>query len=241
MKTRSFLTIITIMLTACNNDHANTPHRIIADTTIAQPAKPDPLPVDTISDTIKRFIVDDYPVTDSMLGTDHEVISGNTKTIDFTWFTNKSLGQTLAFQQYTDHHRLVTYHFYNNDIPPALVKRMELNNKDGGIAGILQKNAAMKGFIAQAQETSPKFFTSDKGFRLGDEKEKALKIYGTPGKRSKEGNTEILEWDFVGDILYDGKSDLKGKPLAKDNYGHEAIMFFRNGKLMAVMLHNDIP
>lgn len=73
-----------------------------------------------------------------------------------------------------------------------------------------------------------KYFTSDKGLRLGDNKEKILKIYGQPDKRTTSKGIEVLEWNFVGDLLYDGKEDLKGKPLAKDNYGHQAYLLFKN-------------
>jgi hypothetical protein len=42
----------------------------------------------------------------------------------------------------------------------------------------------------------------------------------------KDG-VEILEWSFVGDQLYNGKDDLKGKPLAEDSYGHQVNMHFK--------------
>lgn len=52
---------------------------------------------------------------------------------------------------------------------------------------------------------------------------------------------EKLEWEFIGDESYDRKSDLKGKTLAKDSFGHQIIMYFKKDKLIGLILHNDIP
>jgi len=199
------------------------------------------------TDTIKRFVVDDFPVTDEMLedktsnNSSFPKKSGNIQSLDKAWFSNDTLKQTLVFELYTDKHRMVTFHFYNNDIPKDLINRMELNTDNGDVASLQEKEKSFKGFVNSTTKISQQYFTTDKGFNLGDKKQKALTIYGNPDNKTKEGNIEILEWDFIGDILYDGKTDLRGKPLAKDNYGHQATMFFRNDKLIALVLHNDIP
>jgi len=52
---------------------------------------------------------------------------------------------------------------------------------------------------------------------------------------------EELEWNFIGDVFYDGKSDLHGKPLAKDSFGHHVIMYFKKSRLIGLILYNDIP
>jgi hypothetical protein len=201
----------------------------------------------TVIDTIKRFTVDDYPVTNRMLedttsnNSSYVKQSGVIRSLDKVWFKDSALNQTLVFEMYTDKHRLAVFHFYNNDIPNGIIDRMELHNADGELATLEQKKKNIKVIVKAAAEIDSEYFTSHKSFRLSDDKEKVLRIYGTPDNRSDDGNLEILEWAFVGDILYDGKTDLKGKPLAKDNYGHQATMFFKKNRLIAIILRNDIP
>ncbi|MGK2860357.1 MAG: hypothetical protein ACSLE0_00355 [Chitinophagaceae bacterium] len=247
MKTPTFLTLIlTTGLFSCTNGDtkikksdnysADTNHHVYADTLI---------PI--LKDTIKRFSVDDYPLTDEMLNdttsddSSFPKKSGDIHSFDKAWFTNEALNQTLVFELYTDKHRLVTFHFINDDIPITLIDRMELHTAEGKIVSLSQKEKNFRAFIKSAIPINRKYFETNKGFKLGDNKHKALSIYGIPDKKTIEGGFEIFEWDYVGDILYNGKDDLKGKPLAKDNYGHQAKMIFKNNKLMAIILHNDIP
>jgi hypothetical protein len=209
-----------------------------------------PVATDTIlmNDTIKRFVIDDYPVTYEMMAEQKadnysSIIktSGQTKSLDKAWFTNDTLKQTLIFELYTDGHRLVTYHFYNNEIPDELFDRIILHTPEGEVASKQQKTYDFKGFLTQSVKINSKYFTTDKGLELGDYKQKILNIYGRPDKITAKKGIEKLAWNFAGDILYDGKVDLKGKSLAKDSYGHQAYLFFKNRKLIAQVLYNDIP
>ena len=201
----------------------------------------------SISDTIKKFKVDDYPVTNDMLA---DKMSNNSATIkksgkiishDKAWFGNDSLKQVLVFQLYTDYHRLVTYHFYNNDIPLDLINRIELHINGGELASEKQKLKDFAGFIKQITKIKSAYFISDKGFRLGDKKQVAINRYGQPDKQSTTNGIDKLEWEFVGDKFYDTKTDLKGKPLAKDSFGHQIVMYFKKGKLVGQILQNEIP
>jgi hypothetical protein len=194
------------------------------------------------SDRIQKFTVDDYPVTNKMFeGVDRSRESGEISSGEGAWFSNDTLKQTLVFVRYTDDHRLVTYHFLNSDIPNGVINRMELHSADGELATFKQKQKYFRGYLTQTKKIKQSYFRTNKGFKLGDSKEKALKVYGNPDKTKIENGIEKYEWDFIGDILYDGKTNLKGKPLAKDNYGHQATMFFRNKKLIGIIFHNDIP
>ena len=201
-----------------------------------------------ISDSIKRFVVDDYPVTFEMIKkqnvdnySSYSKTSGKTKSIDKVWFSNNTLKQTLIFELYTDGHRLVTYHFNNNDIPLDVIERIELHNFDGKLANKQQELIDFKGFLSQSALIDRKYFITNKGLKLGDHKYKALEIYGPPDKKTVHNGVEKLDWHFVGDFVYDGKVNLKGRPLAKDNYGHQAYLFFKKEKLIGQILHNDIP
>jgi hypothetical protein len=200
-----------------------------------------------IQDTIRRIIVDDYPVKNKMLedksrsNSGRMIKSGETYSYDQVWFGNDSLKQTLVFELYTDYHRLLTYHFFNNEIPTDLINSMALGTADGNSLTEKQKLTDINGFFRQAKKINSSYFTSRKGFNLGDEKQKAVDIYGKPDKQSFHKGIEKLEWEFIGDVFYDGKSDLKGKPLAKGSFGHQVVMYFKDGLLVGQILHNDIP
>lgn len=252
MTTLQTLTIsICIGLLSCNNYRTetafNTNNAKVASASNNTALKSEQKSSAVISDTIKRFTVDDYPVTNAMLAdkpgnnSSYKKQSGLTYSYDRAWFSNDTLQQTLVFELYTDYHRMVTYHFYNNDIPTDLMNRMELHFDGGGIVSEKQKLRDFSGFLKQAITISATYFITDKGFRLGDTKQKAINLYGTPEKVIVTNGIDKLEWNFAGDEIYDGKTNLKGKPLAKDSFGHQVIMYFRNEKLIGQILLNDIP
>lgn len=201
----------------------------------------------TYSDTIKRLIVDDYPVTNKMLAAKpnntsaYKKQSGQTYSYDKVWFGNDILNQTLVFELYTDYHRMVIYDFNNNEIPTDLINRMELHTDDGELASRQQKLKDFNGFLKQETEINSTYFISDKGFKLGDKRKLAIDTYGEPDKNSIIDGIEILEWRFIGDEFYDGKTNLKGKPLARDSFGYQIVMYFKNGKLIGQILYNNIP
>jgi len=194
------------------------------------------------NDSIPKFIVDDYPVTNEMLGSGaHSRKSGELTDVEGAWFTNDTLSQALVFVLYTDYHRMVTYHFLNNDIPTGIIKRMELLTDNGELAPDKLKQKYFKGFLESATKIGKSYFVTNKKFKLGDSKEKAIKVYGEPDKISADDGIEKYEWDFVGDILYDKTTKLNRDILAADSFGHQTTMFFRNNKLIGLIFHNDIP
>jgi len=200
----------------------------------------------SVSDTIKKFSVDDYPITNKMFtdksnNSSYRKLSGNTFSVDKIWFSNDTIKQTLVFELYSDYHRLVTYHFLNNDTPIDLINKIELHTNDGKLASDKQKLKDFSGFLKQATKINSSYFVTNKGLKLGDIKQKAVDIYGSPNKKSITDEIEKLEWLFLGDEFYDGKTNLKGKPLAENSFGHQIEMYFRNGKLIGQILFNDIP
>lgn len=191
---------------------------------------------------------DDYPVTNEMFkGNYGEKTSGEIVSLDKAWFTNDTLKQTLVFELYTDYHRLVIYQFYNDTIPGGLVDRVELNVETNprsfGIASSNQKQRYFKGFIKSGNKISQRYFTTLKGFSLGDKNEKAINIYGKPDVQTVSDGFEKCEWKFKGDITQaeTGIKTKSNKPIAKNSFGYSVTMFFKNEKLMAMIIHNAIP
>ena len=203
--------------------------------------------VAAIPDSIRQFKVDDYPITNEMLlkqsinNPSFKVQSGKTISYDKVWFNNDTLKQTLVLELYTDYHKLTTYHFHTEDIPVDLLNKMELHSDGGELASESQKSKDLDGFVKQATRISSFFLVSEKGFGLGDKKQKAIEIYGSPDKSSMRQGVEKLEWNFIGDTFYTVGMDLNRKPLAEDSYGHQVSMYFRNNKLIGLILHNEIP
>jgi hypothetical protein len=191
----------------------------------------------------RMFTVDDFPVTERMIGpyTGRDHKSGGLLSSDKVWFGNKELNQTLVFELYTDNFRNEIFLFRNDDIPAALIDSMELLTPDSELAPNKQKEKYFHGFLRWTKPIRPQNFISDKGFALGDPKDKALQTYGKPDTRSIARGVETLGWTFVGENEYDGKTNLKGKSLARDSFGHTVTMCFRNDRLIALILQNDIP
>jgi len=118
---------------------------------------------------------------------------------------------------------------------------MELADENGEPADDKSKQKVFSGFVKSSRQIDKKYFRSDKGFKLDDSKSKALQIYGKPDKISKRDSIEKYEWKFVGDPRFDPKKDKTKKPFAQDSFGYQVTMFFRNNKLIAIIIHNDIP
>jgi hypothetical protein len=211
------------------------------------------------NDSLRFLTVDDFPVTDKMFRNlyDHnnffEMRSGKIISMDKAWFTNDTLEQTLVFELYTDFFRMDTYLFKNSDIPPGIIKRMELYvTKDScetcfDLVDYKQKAPFFKGFIKKSKRISKKFFISNKGFKISDLKENTLKIYGQPDHDEINDGIECCEWDFYGDdqLKYDSTNNkniyLNGKPVAKDSFGNIILMYYRNNKLIGYIISNIIP
>lgn len=187
------------------------------------------------------FIVDDYPITNQMLEENTNKIDNGTIRSHADWFANLNNNETIVLELYTDYHRLLICHFNNKSIPHQIIGRMELLTKRFDLASQEQRQKNFPELIPKAKVIPSKYFISNKGIKIGLEKEKVIEIYGTPHKQEIADKIEILKWEFIGDILYDGKTELNGKPLAKDNYGHQVTIFLKNGKVIGQILHNDIP
>ena len=196
---------------------------------------------------VKTFEVDDFPVTDEMIGERYHFLKNKKDWYvkGQVWFMNKKLGQTIIFDLYTDFWRYGTYLFGNEFIPIEAKKVIGLQwlYSAGDDVDKKERDEYLKKYYNLTKEIPISYFKTKKGFKLGSKKEKALKVYGKPDKVTKQDGYEKLEWDFVGHemYLYDGKKDKKGRPHAKDVWGYHVKMYFKNNKLSALIIYNDPP
>jgi len=193
----------------------------------------------------QRIVVpDDFKVTDEMFGTD---TSENARRIKFgsvvsdgmVWFGNRSLNQTLIIELYTDNFRNVLYLLKNDDIPANLMSKIEFTNEDGDMSGIKEIKAQMGKFIKAAKQIDKHFFISRKGFRIGEDTTRAFNFYGPPQKKIVKGSLTQYQWVFMGENS-DHHANKKSA-IAKDSFGYQVTIFFRNGLLIGLILDNDIP
>jgi hypothetical protein len=248
---RIFIITISLLFFSCNKNKIDTSIKKesakISILTIDTIPKKETKSVVSYSDTIKRLIVDNYLITNKMLLKESEnnpllkIESGKTISIEKAWFKNDNLDQTLIVQIATDYHRLLIYHFTNKDIPTELINEMEFHIDGGELASTEQKRKDFNGFIKQATQIESSYFISEKGFRIGDTKQKVINTYGEPDKKTIYNGIEKLNWNFIGEISYDSKTELKGKPLVVNSFGYQVEMYFKNGKLIALILFNEIP
>jgi hypothetical protein len=178
---------------------------------------------------------------------------GEVYSLEKAWFTNDILNQTLVFQLYTDYHRMEIYHFMNSDLPQSIVEKIELNtaeNKPNYIfhgATFEQKINAFSGFIKLSEKIDEKYFKTQNGIKLGADKAELLKLYDIPDSTLTEQNFEVLKWTFTGDYNLTGDfsstetKDLKKKTVAKDSFGLIITAYFKDNKLVAHIIENDIP
>ena len=190
-----------------------------------------------LPDTTQFVIPDDYAITNKMLEKKY-YINGKSFSEEFVWFTNDTLNQSLIFELYTDYHRLSVTHILNNDIPEALFEKVlhatESDYKQANKGSITLK-------IKSADKINSRYFISEKGFQLGDMKQNAIKIYSQPDTIIKFNDSEMYSWDFFGDSLPPEEKRNSNKPFAKESFGYHVKMFFRNNRLIAMTLHNEIP
>ncbi len=193
-----------------------------------------------LTHSIPSFNVDDYPVTNAMFNSakylEEPILSFNG-----LWFSSGN--QTLAIALYTDNYRYATFHFNDDLVPADLIEEMVLHKPLPGneIANLGLKRELFPGIFPTLNEVDTSFFRSNKGFRLGDNRSKAIDVYGQPNSVKTDKEIEILYWEFIGDSAYDGKQNRKGRPLAKNSFGHQIRMYFKNERLIGMCLHNDIP
>ncbi len=176
-------------------------------------AKTSPVVVGTMDSTL-----DDYPVTDSMLR--YSMIEINGISSYGNWFVDETKSETLVFNLYTDYHRMYTYHFLNSeDVPQEIKKELPIEDEDT-VRQDKEINAHIHDFIGAAKKIDKRYFTSIKGRRLGDTKEKVLQSLGTPSNCLINNDVEKCIW--------------------KINSTSRTVLYFKKNKLVAVAIYRNL-
>jgi len=196
----------------------------------------------------RLFTVDDYPVTDGMIRSNYKgamnaMQEGDVLSLEKSWFTDETTAEVLVFQLATDNHRLLTWHFYADDIPTDLSDTFEMHVDGGELATKKQVRESIPKFIKLAKEIPARYFISIKGLKLGIKKKKALELYKSkPTSITAKDGIEKYEWSFEGDLsIANGFSKDDGGPIARDSFGHTVTLFFKKDRLIGIILFNDIP
>ncbi len=189
--------------------------------------------------------IDTYPVSKEMLKDNINSNNiGDVYTLDQVWFTNDTLNETIIFELDTDYHRFITYHFKNDQIPTSILKEIVIYTKDGKSSNIpisdsLKTNYLPK-LVGSSTKIDSKYFLSELGHYLGENKDLSMELYGKPNSISKIDEYKILRWNFEADPNYIG-SESKIQRYALGSFGYELTMIYVNGKLIGRIIMDDIP
>lgn len=183
-------------------------------------AKTSPVVVGTMDSTL-----DDYPVTDSMLrysliernGIPEEI---NGISSSGYWFVDETKSETLVFDLFTDYHRMYTYHFLNSEDMPQEIKGALFIEVEDTVRQDKEINAHIHDFIGAAKKIDKRYFTSIKGRRLGDTKEKVLQSLGTPSNCLINNDVEKCIWEI--------------------DSTNRTVLYFKKNKLIAVAIYRNL-
>lgn len=139
--------------------------------------------------------LDDYPVTDSMFYNFSSISFEKTESYS-QWFANESLQEILVFELYTDNLRQWTFHFDNQELTQSFLQNIPFQIKDmkDKQQSFVAVESEFSYYVKAAKQIPATYFVSNKGFRMGDNIQKALKEYGNPSIIINEANISIYKW-----------------------------------------------
>jgi hypothetical protein len=169
----------------------------------------------------------------------------NVFSFDKAWFKNNDLKEVLIFELYTDYHRLAIYHFKEEFLIHDLIKNVELhrkvNNNSYDLADESKKEQVFKRFFDNAHQIDKSYFITKHGIKLGLDKNEIIKKYGKPDTISIIDNIEKIEWNYLGEIYLHETGETPNGIIAKNSFGYHMKMYFKNYKLVGLIIKNDIP
>lgn len=169
---------------------------------------------------------------------DEKINDNRTKNSEYVHFSNNVLKQSLLLQLYTDNFRLKYILFNDTDIPKDLEKDISNYYINQGILGPKNEKKAEK-----RVEISKNLFTTVHGIHLGDSLDQIIKYKDLADSINNSDDGVIrYEWNYEGDA--EGRIIGKTKnrrPRIKNSFGQKTVMYFRDGKLLALAINNEIP
>ena len=197
------------------------------------------------NDTINKIKTDNFNISD-------EIIKKNIKRefekIDFLdgiCFSNNAKSELLIIEFGTDYFRNKIVLVNKNNLPNKLLKLIPLYSKKENTSipsNEKDKKLFLDSFIPE-NILNIDYFESTKKIKLGINKDYAIKIYGNPDIIEQENEYKILKWVFIGDIVAKINKTIPriDKPLALNSFGYKVTMFFKNDKLIGMVLINEMP
>lgn len=162
---------------------------------------------------------------------------------DGRWFNADGTDQVLAIEEHTDHHHLKVFLFRKGKAPDALIAELPFLGQGPTGQRMLADSVRRHWdrLLRPLNELRPAQLTSRKGFTFGTPERAVIEAYGAPDSTWNDGPYTVRDWHFTGDGAYDGRTDLRGRPLAEGSFGHDVRLWTRGGRLVAYRLHNAIP
>jgi hypothetical protein len=157
---------------------------------------------------------------------------------DELWFKNDSADQEMWISTGTDYMILHEGLYSRSVIPQEIdeMATMEVNNNPEIIS-------------LPRKKISKSFFVTERGLKLGDSKEKAIRLYGKPTLVEKVRGYDKLEWDYVGlyfisevflnearNVKQQSYDNLERGDRFTGGVGEKVMLFFKDGKLAALVI-----
>jgi hypothetical protein len=192
-------------------------------------------------DSITYIRKETYPITNEMLRNGKwPVRSMDILSFEQIWFKNKDASEIIVIGLGTDLYRTNILHIAVRDLPAEIWQYLYLSDTTENRATAAQIKKALPGFIKQARTIDSTYFVSKKRVQLGiTTPQYAINLYGKPDSVLR-GSVDKYVWRFEGDIMPDMRN-YKKHILVKDSFGYSIIMYFKQEKLIAQMLKDDMP
>lgn len=189
---------------------------------------------------------DDFRISNEMLkNANKDKCIDSVYSFDQAWFRNTNGNRFLMFELHTDYYRYKIYLCDTGFVLPNFIDqiRLDIKTEKSGFneADRNKKIKTIGKFYESSNIIDEKYFISNKGIYIGIEKSQAIEIYGEPNSKETISNIEIFEWNYEGSIGNEKIDNQLRSNYAKDSFGYNVKMYFKKGKLIAMIITNEIP
>lgn len=122
---------------------------------------------------------------------------------DQSLFSNSALNQCIYLTYHTDNFVTRNVLFHDNDIPDEVFGELiDIRTEKGDYFSLASKKAAWSRLLASSTNIPARHFQTERGLKLGDKLDRAIKIFGKPHNQRKGDGVTIYEWGFPGGYYY---------------------------------------